>query len=146
MDNTVLAIAGAIATPVSAGVAWLCKKAWKMYEDHAERRTKAMEAVAPAIKSTFDEMRKHVTDHADEQAKAVKQAEQNIVKAVDAAKADIVDKIGISTRLERLEVAAGLKAKDQEDPSAPERSESRPPRVPSPVLQMRESRPAAATR
>lgn len=143
MDGSFMAIAGAIAAPVSAGVAWLCKKAWKLFEDHAERRTKAVEAVAPAIKATFDEMRKHVSDHADEQARAVEKAEQNIVKAVDAAKGEIVDKIGISARLERLEAAA-FTPKVPEDPSVPERPDARPARAPA--LPVRDSRPAIAPR
>lgn len=143
MDGTLLTIAGAVATPCAAGIAWLAKKTWTMLENHMERRTKAFEAVAPAIKATFDDIRSHVTSHADEQAKAVEKAEQTIVKAVHEARADIVDKIGISARLERLEAAA-FKAKEPEDPTLLERSETRPSQ--SSVQPIRESRPALARR
>lgn len=143
MDGTLLTIAGAVATPCAAGIAWLAKKTWTLLEGHAERRTKAVEAIAPSIKSTFDEMRAHVSSHAGEQAKAVEKAEQTIVKAVHEARADIVDKIGISARLERLEQAA-FKVKDSEDQTLPERPETRPSQAS--VQPIRESRPALARR
>lgn len=137
-----MAIAAAIATPLTAGVAWIAKKLWTLLEAHAERRTKGIEAIAPSIKTVFDEMRKHVTDHADEHLRAVEGAERKIVEAVGAAKAEIVDKIALNARLERVE-AAVLTAKGQEDPSVPERPETRQPRA---VQPLRESRPSIASR
>lgn len=142
MDGTLWAIAAAIGTPLSAGIAWICNKAWKLVEDHAERRTKAFEAIAPSVKTTFDEMRKHVTEHADKHAEAVQRAETNIIASVNTARSTIVESIELAKRLERVESAL-VKPKDVEDPT-PERSEHRASR--SNVQPLRESRPAAATR
>jgi hypothetical protein len=141
MDGIPWQVVTAIATPCVGGLVWIGKKAWGLLESHAERRTKAIEAIAPSIKSWFDEMGKHVSDHADKHARAVESAEQNIVAAVGAAKADIVEKIGISARLERLEAAAALKASAPEDPTVPERPD-RPSTSRSGVQALRDSRPA----
>lgn len=143
MDGIPWQAATAIITPIAGGIVWLGKKAWTLIEGHAERRTKGIEAIAPSIKLSFDEMRKHVTDHATEHTKTVDDAERSIVAAVDAAKAEIVDKIALSARLERVEVAI-LKGKDVEDPNVQERSEHRPSR--SGVQSIRESRPATVAR
>jgi hypothetical protein len=135
--------------PISGALAWIGKKIWDVFEGHAERRTKAVEAIAPSIKASFDEMRKHVTDHADEQAKTVEKAESNVIAAVTNAKAAIIEQIGVSQRLERVELhVATIKAKDLEDPTAPERFEGRPSRHPSAsgVQSLRESRPAIVGR
>jgi len=145
MDGTVWAIAGAIGTPLSAGIAWICKKIWTLVEAHAERRTVAIEAIAPSIavsiKSSFDETQKHVSAHADRHAEAVTKAEANIIATVNTARTSIVESIELAKRLERLETAS-LKAKDLDDPTPPERSE---PRASRPNLQtLRESRPAVA--
>ncbi len=141
MDGIPLAVIAPVVTAVAGGFGWLCKKAWTLIEAHAERRTKGIEAIAPSVKATFDEMRKHVTDHADRHADAVQKAEANIIATVNTARTSIVESIELSKRLERLETAS-LKAKDSDGPTSPERSE---PRASRPNLQpLRESRPAVA--
>ena len=127
-------------TALAGGFGWVCKKVWTIVEAHAERRTKGIEAIAPSVKETFNEMRKHVTDHADKHAEAVQRAETNILTKIDKTSASIVESIELSKRLERLETAS-LKAKDADEPT-PERSEHRAPRAN--IQPIRESRPAVA--
>jgi len=142
MDGIPWQAATAIITPLVGGLVWLGKKAWTLIEAHAERRTKGIEAIAPSIGLSFDKMQKHVTEHADEHTKTVEDAERKIVAAVDAAKAEIVDKIALSARLERVEGAL-LKGKSTEDPNALERSD-RPSR--SSVQPLRQSQSAIGAR
>jgi len=143
MDGIPWQIAAPIVTTLAGGFGWICKKIWTLVEAHAERRTKGIEAIAPSVKATFDEMRKHVTDHADRHAEAVQKAEANIIARVDKASVSIVESIELSKRLERLETAS-LKAKELEDPTMPERSENRPSR--SSVQPLRQSQSAIGAR
>lgn len=143
MDGIPWQVVTAIATPFAGGAVWLGKKAWTLIEQHAERRTKAMEAIAPSIKNAFDDMREHVTSHADEHAKVVEKAESNILTAVKTAHANIVEQIGFAKRLERVE-AAVMPAADE--PTSLERPEPRPSRPGLNVPALRESRPSGAVR
>jgi uncharacterized membrane protein len=139
MDGIPWQIAAPIVTTLAGGFGWVCKKIWTLVETHAERRTKGIEAIAPSVKATFDEMRKHVTEHADKHAETVQKAEANIITAVNTARTSIVESIELSKRLERLETAS-LKANGSDDPTQLERSE---PRASRPNLQpLRETRPA----
>jgi hypothetical protein len=112
MDGIPWQVVTAIATPVIAFAAWLGKKAWTVIEAHAERRTKGIEAIAPAIKTTMDEVRKHVTDHAEAHTEVVEKAERNIVAAVTTSEARVLAHVGIAQRLERVEAGvAEVKAR-----------------------------------
>jgi hypothetical protein len=145
MDGIPWQVVAPVVTAIAGGLGWACKKAWTLVETHAERRTKAVEAIAPSIKVTFDGLIKHVTEHADEHAKAVEKAESNILAAVNTTRASLVEAIGFSQRLERVESA--VRVKDPEDPTLPERSDPRPSvRRPSGVQSLRDSRPAIADR
>lgn len=143
MDGIPWQVVTPIATAVTGGLVWLGKKIWTLVENHAERRTKGIEAIAPSIKQTFDEMRKHVTDHAEDHAKAVEKAESNIITAVNTARASIVEQIGFAKRLERVEAA--VMPTVGEEPTSPERSDPRPSRPAAPTAP-RDSRLAAVTR
>jgi hypothetical protein len=138
------AIVAAIATPATAAVGWISKKLWGLLEGHAERRTKAFEAIAPSIQKSFEKMQEHVTAHADEHAKTVKDAEANIVGVVNAVGQRVISEIGVSQRLERVEAALSKEAAAG-DPISPERFESRPPAHASGVQRLRPSRPGATT-
>lgn len=140
MDGVPWQLVAPAITALAGGFGWVCKKVWTIVEAHAERRTKGIEAIAPSVKETFNEMRKHVTDHADKHAEAVQRAETNILTKIDKTSASIVESIELSKRLERLETAS-LKAKDSDDPT-PERSEHRVSRAN--IQPLRESRPAVA--
>jgi hypothetical protein len=144
MDGIPWQVVLALATPVLGALGWLGKRIWTTVETHAERRTKGIEAIAPSVKATFDEIRRHVSDHAGEHTKAVKDAETNIVTVVKEARSSIIDSIELSKRLERVEAA--VRVKDPEDPISPERPEPRTSRNPSGVQSIRESRPAIGSR
>jgi uncharacterized membrane protein len=144
MDGIPWQVVGAIATPLIGGVVWLGKKAWTLVEAHAERRTKAVEAIAPAIKASFDDVRKHVTEHSDEHVKTVQKVEQNMLAAVHTAKAEVIAAVGVSQRLERVEALVAVKAKDVADPTSPERPETNAVAPPSLAARHRPSRPAGA--
>lgn len=144
MDGIPWQVVTPIATTVAGGLVWLGKKAWTLIEAHAERRTQAMEAIAPSIKTAFDDMRDHVTTHAGEHAKVVEKAESNILTAVKTAHASIVEQIGFAKRLERVEAAVIPSAAD--DQTSSERSEARPSRPVANVPVPRESRPSVAVR
>lgn len=147
MDGIPWQIAAPIVTTLAGGCGWICKKIWTLIEAHTERRTVAIEAIAPSIavsiKASFDETQKHVSAHADRHADAVTKAEANIIASVNVARTSIVESIELAKRLERLETAS-LKAKESEEPSVLERSESRPSR--STVQPLRQSQPALGGR
>lgn len=141
-------IVAPVATTFVGLVGWIGRKIWAIAEKHAERRTVAFEAIAPSIKETFEEMRSHVTSHADEHVKVVKEAETRIVGVVNEAEKRLITEIGMSKRLAVVEAAViSEREKAAVDPTSPERSESRPPATShsSGVQRLRPSRPGVAT-
>ena len=145
MDGIPWQVVVALGTPVLGAVGWAGRKIWGLIEAHAERRTKAIEQIPISVEASFKRIQEHVTQHADDHAKAVEAAEQKIVGAVTAAKSEIIDKIALSARLERLEAAA-FSPKVQDDPTLPERPDTRPGPSRSGVQVVRDSRPSIATR
>lgn len=145
MDGIPWNVVAGVAGTLVAAIGWLGRKAWAMAEKHAERRTVAFEAIAPSIKETFEKMRAHVTSHADEHVKVVKDAETSIVGAVNEVEKRLISEIGVSKRIAVIEAAVlSDREKTAVDPTSPERSESRPPAAQSGVQRLRPSRPGVA--
>lgn len=110
MDGIPWHIVGAIGGPVLGGLVWLGKKAWTLVEKHAERRTQGVEAIAPAIKAAFEDVRDHVTAEATSQSSAVAQAEKKIIEALQATESQILQEVGLAKRIEQIEAIVTGKA------------------------------------
>lgn len=99
-------VIAAAAVPVTGGIAWLANKAWHLVEAHSERRTKAVEQIAPAIEGFRDKVMQNSAQLTERIVDELRDVEKNVVKAVEDARDQTLEAIAIEDRIEQVAARA----------------------------------------
>jgi hypothetical protein len=132
MDGIPWQVVTPIATTIVGGLIWLCKKTWTLLEGHAERRTKAVEAIAPSIKAAFEEVSDHVSEKAKVHTEVIEKTERRIIEAVSTGNERVLAAVGLAQRVERVEALVRVKGEPGDEMTLPERPERQQTPVPMP--------------
>lgn len=102
MDGIPWPIAASIAGALASFVIWVGNKAWHVFEEHAERRTRGIEAIAPTIERQMAQVLHHLAEAEKRHEALLRTMEHDVVAALGHTRDAILSAIALEDRIEQL--------------------------------------------